>query len=541
MRQRLRNVVWRELPFSARRAIVGTLRTLDQWEDRVHRLWRSLIDSLDDSPAWLFVAVVGTIGVGLTILLFFSLTKDALAARSAVGLAQRVVEPANLPVHQTEEIDSRLCLETVPLKPPPYPAEFDFRGVMLADEPVRRTTRPLPERQAKPVIEEDFPAWGDLPELPPRREAVAERPRPTMPDFDSGRPEVDIVVDWLHQRPERRLASVEPTEVSARSAVADLDSRTRLAVLGAADRDGWSWFRERYGSIQIPEAYAGETKATSPVPEDLAAMDFTAIPSRAEVALQVELHAPEAATLNHPGRSYIVIRNAGEDTIRRLELREQTQPLELITSAEPPASLTDGVLSRELRSLRRGRDRTLSLGWFPQTTARRSVGAEIVGEAVVAALVQVERETEPAATPEPTPPSEPPPLPSRRPRVEPAAEPEPTPEPLPVRRPPKTRAKPPVTQPGLTCTVSNSAHVAVRSTTELSVAVRNTGDSVLHEVRIWVTLPENLAHRHGSRLEYTVGELAAGQTHQARLRLVGAQPGSATARVLAFAAEDVKS
>jgi hypothetical protein len=530
--RRLRNVVWRELPFSARRGLIGVVRTLDRWEGRVHRFWRSLIDSLDDSPAWLFVAIVGTIGVVLTILLFLSLTQEALAARSSFGFGQRVIEPAGLSSGPANELDSRLCLVAPPLKPQPYPAEFDFSGIMLANEPVRQSW-PLPTPQ------DDFPAWGDLPEVPPRRETktLTSRPTVSLPE-NTGRPDLVWLVDWSHRGGDRRLAAVTPTEVSARSAMQDGESHTRLAVLGGADRDGWSWFRERFGRIEIPPAYTGDGAPPHSVDEDLSAMDFTAVASRAAVAFDVELHAPERVNLHQPGRSHLVIRNAGGDTIRRLELREPTQPLELITAADPPAALADGVLLREVRNLRRGRDRELGMEWFPQSTGRRSVGAQIIGEAMVAALVQVEREPE-QVEPEPQPVNSAPPLPRRQPAVE--SEPEPVPEPAPIRRPPRKPTRVIPSMPGLDCQVRTAGWVAMRAVTELSIDVRNTGDADLQDVRIWVTLPANLAHRQGPRLEYVVGDLPAGKTHPARLRVVGAQPGSAVARVLAFAGDETKS
>jgi hypothetical protein len=547
--RRIRNAVWRELPFSARRALIGAVRTLDRWEDRVHRCWRSLIDSLDDSPAWLFVAIVGTIGVILTILLFFSLTREALAARSTGGLSVRVIEPAEIPVHATNELDSRLCLETPPLKPLPYPAEFNFTGgALLADEPVRRP----PRTRSQPAPVEEMPPWDEVP-APPRKpretRTVTSRPEVTVPEFDTGRPDLIVDVDWDRERRHLAMERDEPTEVSARSADVDAESRPRLAVLGGADRDGWSWFRERFGSLKTPRAYSGEAiPVANALPEDLSELDATTIASRVDVALQLELYAPEHATLQQAGRSHIVVRNAGDDTIRRLELREETQPLELITAAEPAASLTDGVLSRELRNLRRGRERTLGLEWFPQSSGRRTVAAQVLGEAVVAALVQVEREPEPSPEPEPARVrEEPPPLPRRSPPpvVEPVPEPEPMAEPEPapqsiIRRPPRKPTRV-TTKPGLECQVKNDAQVAVRAMTELQFAVRNTGDTDLQDVRIWVTLPATLAHRQGSRLEHTIGDLAAGQSYTARLRVVGAQPGPAQARVQALAADDVTS
>jgi hypothetical protein len=110
---------------------------------------------------------------------------------------------------------------------------------------------------------------------------------------------------------------------------------------------------------------------------------------------------------------------------------------------------------------------------------------------------------------------------------------EPTPPPRPTPRP--------VTPSGLVCTVRNQPQVSIRAIAELSIDVRNTGNLPLHDVKVWVNLPGTLAHRNGSRLEYRVGELPGGQTHRAILRLVGAQPGSAATRVLAFAREDVQS
>ncbi|HET6422039.1 MAG TPA: hypothetical protein VFG20_00050, partial [Planctomycetaceae bacterium] len=175
MRHRLRNLVWRELPFSARRAIVNSVRAVEDLERAIYNFWQNL----RYSPAWLFVAVSGTAGIVLTVLLFISLSQELLARAEGRGAAPRI-DYAELEPDLPSRWDTRLCLEDEALASRPYDADFLFRGklpplqarrtrTLLEPEPVAVVTpvkRDLPEPVVEPPRLESFVEWLRQPHQP---------------------------------------------------------------------------------------------------------------------------------------------------------------------------------------------------------------------------------------------------------------------------------------------------------------------------------------------------------------------------------------
>lgn len=590
MGHRFRSVVWRELPYSARRSIIGVIRAFDDFENFWRHIWRSL----HFSPAWLFVAIVGGLGIVLTILLFFLLTQELLAGTSTPAVRRPILEPLKSVVASSDEIDSRLCLAASPLRALPYAAEFELpAGVMLADEPPpvvipveeRRPVRRPPSRRAAhaAVVPPDLPAWDSI--------------EPAVP---AAEPELQVNVELWRQPIGPRTAPEVDQILTAQSELSATVSPSRRTILDSADLDRWTWFRNSPTTPVEPAAYAGEPTVTMESSDESLWDDFSAWPGRADVSLHVELYAPMSATVQQPGHSRLVIRNAGSEVIRRIEVQEPVRPLELVTHAEPAAALTEGTLYREFRRLRAGRDKTLALEWFPQFAGDRHHEARVLAEAFVAASVDVTREPEPVVeepTPavipevEPAPEFDPPPKTTPAAPVEPnpfetePAPPEPEPQPAPViepepppaesapviRRPPRRRVtlppvetvpepevtpppaaveppsakpmEPPIEKPAapppaaLACLVTGGDQVVVNGSTEVAIQIANLGQAPLTGVRIWAELPENLQHRHGNQLELVVGELSPGQTHRAILRVVGHKPGLANAKFQAVSLE----
>ncbi len=580
MGHRLRTVVWRELPYSARRSLIGLLRAIDDFENFWRHVWRSL----HFSPAWLFVAIVGGIGIVLTILLFCLLTQELLAGPATSGLRRPIIESVSLVVTSTDEIDSRLCLVPSPLRSLPYAAEFDLPdGVLLADDespvviPVeerRPVRRPPSRRPSQAAVEPpDFPAWDAV--------------EPAVPAAD---PELQVDVQLWRQPLGPRVPPGMEHVLTAQSEPQKSTTPSRRTTLESEDLERWTWFRNQQPAPAAPVAYAGEPTVVMETSEESLWDDFSAWPGRTDVALHVELYAPMRANVQQPGRSRLLIRNAGSDVIRRIEVQEPLRPLDLVTHAEPAAALTDGTLYREFRRLRAGRDKTVALEWFPQFAGDRHHEARVLAEAFVAASVEVARASEPVVaepavefTPEvePEPEFDPPPQPASRESVEanpfepepapPKPEPAPAPvvEPLPaepapaepgpiIRKPPRRKVtlppvesvpepmvtpppaaaeQPATVAPALACQVTGGEQVAVNGTTDVAIQIANTGETALTGVRIWAELPENLQHRHGNQLELVVGDLSPGETHRAILRVVGHKVGLANAKIQAVALE----
>ncbi len=525
MRHRLRNVVWRELPFSARRAIINTVRAVDDFERAVYLFWQNL----RYSPAWLFVAVMGSAGIVLTVLLFITLSRELLARAEGRSAAPRI-DYAELDPAQPPRWDTRLCLENEGLASIPYDAEFAFRGKL----PPLTISRAVPEPERTPEI------------------AIAS-PVPPV-DRPAERPQLAPIVEFLRQP---HLAVIRPEILTAFSEMADIADRALNAV-----PDGWDRGQRRAKTeTSIPVPYSGDSELMSAAedPDDVWA-DPTAFANRADVALRVQLHAPKTAATGQAGQSHLVIRNDGSDMIRRIQLGETQSLLPLVVDAHPGARLNSGLLEREFRRLRPGRERTLGLNWFARDPGDHRHEAIILAEAVVAATVQVEADAplEPETTPE-TAPEEPPvlrprprsvidpveELPAPRPPApkspEPAAEveiqPVPKEEPQRVVIPPRTRTP----HPAIACKVKSTSAVKLNEVVELKLEVTNTGETRLSDVRIWADVPGALKHRHGSQLELAVGELQPGQVHHAVLRVVGQQAGSATATFRVVSAENIKA
>jgi len=538
VQHRLRNIVWRELPYSARRSIVGVLHAIDDFEAFWIGVWRSLTYS----PAWIFVAICGGVGILLTILLFFLLTQELLAGGTRLATKRPVVEAVTWIVTNNDTLDTRLCLDDLPTKPQPYPADFGYGDAIQFAE--RRPVSRPPARQvvieepdfSQPRTDDPFPDW------------------PTQPAamiVEAGQPSLQVAVN--HIRPGRIPATpLAPAQVLTARSLTDLIANIRI---DENLPDDWSRFRDRLPAAAA-EPYLGDRSVMIAAAEELNGDDFTAWPNRADVGLRIELYAPQNMGVAQAGQSRVTIENLGDDTIRRLEIQEPTQPLGMVTQAEPPAALNESVLYRELRRLGARRSKSLSVEWTPQTTGSLQHQARILAEAHVAASVDI-RGTQPERIAiEPAVRMEPVVVPIEAPVPEPALEPEPTPE---IRRPPRRSvpaatpvvpADPPVEvtppaaastapdpQPAILCRVSHASHVVVNGMTEVEIEVENTGNVSLKAVKIFAAIPENLHHQHGDQVEYAVGDLAAGQVRRAVLRVVGQSAGVSTTRILAVSQE----
>lgn len=526
MRHRLRNVVWRELPYSARRALIGAVRSIDDFERAIYHFWLNL----RYSPAWLFVATTGTAGIVLTLLLFITLSQELLARSEGRHAAPRI-DFAELNPDEPARWDTRLCLEDETLASRPYDAEFVFRGML----PPLQAHRPQPRREPEPT-----PVAVVTPEPKPQPPPVVAPPR------------LESLVEWWRQPHQPLLRPEILTALSEMAAIAD---RTLASV-----NDGWDRGRTRVpAEPEIPIAYAGDPDLNTAQEEvDDVWADPAAFGQQADVALRVQLHAPQHAGLNQSGRSELLIRNEGKDALRRVVVTEPAAVLPFVTGAHPAAKLSEGLLEREFRRLRPGRERTLGLDWFAREPGLRHHEAIILAEAVVAATVQVaagdtEPPLEPSITPEEPPRARPTrvidpveELPPPKPRPPAPKPPEPIvvkepvvePKPEPVRvAPPRPRAP----HPAVACKVKAAPAAKVNDVIELKLEVQNTGETALSDVRIWADVPGALKHQHGSQLELAVGALEPGQVHHAVLRVVGKQAGAATATFRVVSAENIKA
>ena len=539
VRYRFRSRVWRELPFSARRAIVGTLRTVDRIDQFFTNLWRSL----HHSPAWLFVAVVGTTGIALTIALFFSLTQQVLADGARGSGSSRVVPPDASSSAAADVLDTRLFLDERPASPA-YRADFEFgrsRTHTVARTPVR-------EPPAEPVDEP--PLLDDPPSRPPRRTAAP------LPDEPAGEPDLRPRVSFQrHRGPDTALE--ETVETLVARAGASVATRADELELEPRTADGWGEHRAHPLTEEAaPARYHGDVDSIihTAAAEDEAFDDATAWSDRAEIAIRVELHAPEFAAPSQVGRSSLVLRNIGSETIRRVQIAEPIAPLDVVVDASPAGRVQDDILQREFLRLRPGRERILSLDWQPVSLEPRTHAANIRAEAFVAAVVEIEGASaplegplEPMSAEVPEQPVRPRRTPLRSARAQDEAPQEPRPErprpPAPIEQPvdESPPVEPPQRRAAVDVTVRTARSVPIGEIAELAIEVRNTGDTILRDVRILAQVPQELRHRHGPQLEYDVGRLSAGATHQAVLRVVGSAAGASVTRLRVVARDAVEA
>lgn len=558
MRHRIRNIVWRELPFSARRGVIGVLRTIDGIEAYLLRLYASLFYS----PAWLFVAAVGSVGIVLTILLFFAISQEILAGTSQAASRPVVIEEdLQIAVVDRSLLDSRLCIEDQATARVPYPAEFGFDArYLLADE---RFTRP-----AVPMEEFSLPAERPALRPPSRRVSspVDDQPRdyefpmPRVEPASSAAPVVSLESPELEldvrlwRQPRGPAYANSPTQVMTAHSV--LATARPAARQNWGDVDLWTWYRERPSlNRDVPE-YAGDSTLVLESHDESLWEDISAWPNRADVGLKIALYAPTTTATQLPGRSRVTVENSGGDVIRRVELQEPLRPLDRVTAAEPAAALMEGTLYRELRRLRVGQQRSFDLTWTPRSTGDRHHEARVLAEAFVAASVNVTRPVERIAVepvPERPPVIEFPRAPLQTLPLESELDPVPAFEPPPRRTvpapveplPPIDFGPPPAAQvdpvpdarPKLVCQVSSRPRVARNGIVELEIQIANRGDVPLSNVRIWADLPENLKHQHGGRLEFVVGKLPAGQVQYSVLRVIGESVGISRTRVVAVSSE----
>jgi len=555
VRHGFRTRVWRELPFSARRAILSTLRTVDQIDEWLAEAWKSF----QESPAWLLVATAGMFGLVLTVLLLFAPPQPA-PAKSVRTVPPREHSLARTPPRKNPgELDSRIEIAERPATPRSYPAEFLF--VEGDHDRSRRSTTPA-LRQPQPAELSGAALPGEVPppsSTKPRTDDVVPWDEPPLvrrrsapsnvlvdeetPARESARPDVQpLVTFWRHA-----TATASPSDITllrVQAVPPEVLSRAQDPLAGRAD--GWTVAAARASpAVELPVRYAGEPVDDSDTvvgagasledPWDVV-QDW---PTQTEVAVRLELRAPEAVRLAHPQRSELVIRNLGSETVRRVQVREQLTGLDVVTQAFPGGVVRGDVLERELRRLRPRRERTLELDWWPTSAAARYHAAQVLIEAAVAASVDVRAAvTEPADQPhssrDAAPSGE---SRERLPAVEAAPEPGPGESELPAAEP-EVRVRP---RPEVQVSVRGTRTVRRSEVAEVVIEVRNTGNVPLHDVRIWADVPPALVHRHGPQLEYEAGSLAPGESHVTVLRVLAGQAGLAVAGLRVISAEQAEA
>jgi hypothetical protein len=275
-----------------------------------------------------------------------------------------------------------------------------------------------------------------------------------------------------------------------------------------------SWFRSTTATEHRPrpEAYisrAGDLTEEPANPSDDETDSMASnLPSFAEVALRLELYAPETVVAGREQTSSLLIHNEGLRPIPLVRLDESLSDLETVTDAVPPGRIHGDAVRREAHRLQPAGDRRMELTWWPNEEGLRTHRAHVMVQMEVGTTTEV---------------------------IAPVAEqPMPSIDPEPVRVPPKRL-------PSLAMDVQYNDRVVVDDLVEIEILLRNTGNLDLHDVRILAELPEQLKHRQGREVEFVVGDLAVQGSRRAVLRLIAQSPGYAVGRLAASAVEPTES
>ena len=398
--------------------------------------------------------------------------------------------------------DSRLLVQ----------AEWSFASA-CDSEPIRRPTRriiPVPD-----------PQWDELP--------VPEVTDDLHPDLSF---QMSMLREFLPATAEFPPRS-RNVSVTAHSEWPESFDSKRSQLL-TVDASPWSQTADERAEPQQPaEAYvdrvADDEERRPPVDEPEFEPRLGAVPSFAEVALRMELKSPASTVAGRVNQSMLVLHNDGLGEIPLVTVRESLADLETVLDAIPPARVdpSENSLERRVRQLEPGKHQRLELVWRPDSEGRRTHTAIVTVQTAVGATTEIV----PAVADQPMPSVAPEPIPVRQPVVEPAfgIEPEREPEPLPV------------TQPGLSFDVQNLPRATVDDLVEIGIVVRNTGDVPLHGVRVVALLPEQLKHRRGTEVEFTIDTLPVRGSERTVLRVVAESPGRAVCQLHVAASEPAEA
>lgn len=594
VRSRLRSLILRELPNPLRWIVAEILHFLD-WIDRTGG---AIARGMRESPAWYFMTTIGCLAVFLTFMMFLSVadqtsgrtSKNTAPVRAAANLSRQDMEAlnewaaqdhwrvahffvANQPRQRPKDIqlDSRLSAPPEPAAQPdmfgrstkvssthgsnpkdvvdvrmdlsrPRIAQQGNRiaagtvldpGFLIADQNMTGRDHDLEGQtraQAPQLLVQA--AWEFGPDCNVR-EYVPTPPRRTKPvrvPLPEPEPEPEpITVPARQTAPDLAFEMVMTRHFSVEGAVppgarmVETSDRSRFEIeepasrsLASSEFNSAPWRESRpssrrqgsslrpYEGIDLFDPRVHQHPHADEYDENLRAV--------ADVALRVELETPELAASGAPQRSRLHVTNEGQDQVSRLEVREFPDQLKTVVGASPDATaetMVDPVtgsrrqvLHRELPPLLPGEERDLTLDWVPEGPLSQTHRAQVIAHTEVSTLTRVTRP--PAEQPMPSVPPE---------QVE--------------------------YFPALECDVAHLDRIYMGEEIDLEIVVRNTGNTTLHQVKVAIEVPDQLAHRDGRRVIFEAGNLPVNARKQTVVRLAAIQAGEAVNRLHVNARERV--
>lgn len=536
----------------------------------------SFFNYLGRLPVWTGAAIAGTLGIIMTILLFFLQVAsfDPVPLSTAAASTQlQVVEPVALMS-----------------RPDPAPvtgdAHFDpFAGQQPAAAPVWSPTIPQPASIGLALTVDRLslpPGWDARQRISVVSQASPVRPDQAWTHFER----LNAASGWSLTRIERARRLLNFTPYVSRAGVR---------------------------ATQIAPSWVTTAASVSP---------YLPVDNRREPSVSITRTVPVSAAVGESLHYELLVSNFGEEPLDSVTVHEAVSAIDRVMDVDPPANVIDNTLVWNVTNLQPREQRRISIELRPDQLVPVSGGSTVRVKTGVAAVSYVSPPSQPAPpiTPEPAPnlntfvpqpqfesqtlpPSlarpepavqpEPPPqnigmiLPSfddepapqaepRSPSAEPSftfdpvpqqTEPEPSFEPLPARRPKPAPAimpllpedpqpavisqSPPREQRSEATRDSNGVPIFFEmrtptlTTIDQSVAavfeIRNPGQAELTNLVILVEVTEELNHQRGRILEHRVERLPPGGVYRTRLTTTAVRNGLARVRSRLTSAENLES
>lgn len=497
---RLRTLVWREMPPCVRRLGIAWSRRLFYVELFLGRLYRSWTKS----PTWNFVAVAGTLGILLTVLLFLAPWGSESAAN---GAAKRLTAPTSRPAW---ELDARL-VEIESTESEQYPIELlpaqnrrSRRTTSLAADEEVPVRRHRTSRRDEPILPEFAEESVEI--AFPHRHRRAPEPVTSFDDdwFDvekSSSPDLGLDVEVLVPKRRTRRDRIVADAVlgTGRSLPPDIEIASRKH---RRDRnDDWTAsdpdrivreereFSAEFVDDAIPASHADRLlgSAWEPVPFPETA------PTTADVAMEIWWNRRTNRRRSEPKLS---MRNVGENAIARIDILPGLLPtFDLSAATDVQTQSISALAARQEESV------TLPLGSIHRRS-RKNLVSVLVTTFVGGTTRVVAERIEPVATSARSELPEPPPRKRRE-----------------IRREPD--------RPHLQMSVGKPGRLPREKMVSVPIRVLNDGNVPLSDVVILANIPATLEHEHGRQVHYRLGRLEPGQLRHSTLLLTPLEAGSA--------------
>lgn len=332
-------------------------------------------------------------------------------------------------------------------------------------------TAPVAEEEADPADEDAPPARLPRSVLDSKAKPVA--PKPPVDEIDAVTDDLPADVEE-EKRPARPLKMIEPE---------DPDEQPLPKLVGKAPKPGPALEatpREMPVLTQPATGQPAIPQADEPLPDEPMAEELPA-PRKAETPqLTIDKVAPPTAVLGEPMVYHIRVRNTGAIPAHQVVVEDVVPDNVKLDGSIPQAQLKQNRLIWKLGTLGPGREKKISVRVIPQS------------EGTVGSVATVNFSPEAQS-----------PVSANAPRIK--------------------------------FVVESPRKAAVGMPVDFNFSIKNIGTVPATGVTIRDVLPAALKHSEGDDLEFTIGQIPAGKTHDVKLTLTAAVAGPTVNRVVVTA------